>query len=94
MRSLKSNSVLIDSLINNNRGLSIIILLKAIFYLSFIETFYYNIILIYLKQFTAKIKATILINIPSFVWYKMKSTAMTRWATLHSIRVVFVWIFK
>lgn len=59
MRSLKSNSDLIDSLINNNRGLSIMILLKAIFYLSVIETFYYNIILIYLKQFSAKMKTTL-----------------------------------
>lgn len=47
MRSLKSNSDLIDSLINNNRGLSIIIiLLKAVFYSSVIETVYYNIIIL------------------------------------------------
>lgn len=59
MRSLKSNSDLIDSLINNNRGLSIMILLKGIFYLSVIEKIYYNIILIYLEQFTAKMKTTL-----------------------------------
>lgn len=69
MRLLKSNVGLIDSAINNNRGLSIIILQKAVFYLSVIETFYYNIII--LETYYGRNENNS-INICSFVWYNEK----------------------